>query len=95
MNTNYEVMYIIKPIDEALCYEITDKLKNVIAENNGTVKKIDFWGKKRLAYQIQSYIDGFYILMTFKANSTAVKKLDHALKITENVMRHMIIRKEY
>lgn len=94
MQTNYEVMYIVKPVGEALCQEVTKKVQAVITDNEGSVKNVDFWGKKRLAYEIDTYNDGFYVLITFKADKKAVRELDRVLKITEDVIRHMIIRKD-
>lgn len=54
-----------------------------------------FLGQKRLAYEIQDFAEGEYVLLTFKASKTAVKELDRVMRITEEVLRHMIIKKEY
>ena len=50
-------------------------------------------GKKRLAYEIQDFMEGQYVLVTFSAEPKAVKELDRVMKITDEVMRHMIIKK--
>lgn len=47
MQTNYEVMYIVKPVGEALCQEVTKKVQAVITDNEGSVKNVDFWGAEK------------------------------------------------
>ena len=59
-----------------------------------TVEKTDRWGKKHLAYLIQDLSEGYYVLVDFKAEPAAVKELDRVMKITDDVLRHMIIKKE-
>ena len=87
---NYEVMYIVKPVVEEEAFEAVE---NLITANGGTVEKSDRWGKKRLAYEIQDFMEGQYVLVTFSAEPKAVKELDRVMKITDEVMRHMIIKK--
>ena len=95
METEYEMMYIVKPISDGLAHEVNAKMSNLIEKLGGRVKQTDFWGKKRLAYEIQDFAEGEYVLLTFKASEAAVKELDRVMRITEEVLRHMIIRKEY
>ena len=78
---NYEVMYIVKPVVEEEAFEAV------------AVEKTDRWGKKRLAYEIQDFTEGQYVLVTFSAEPKAVKELDRVMKITDEVMRHMVIKK--
>ncbi len=90
---NYEVMYIVKPIEEEAFEAVVSKFENLITANGGTVEKTDRWGKKRLAYEIQKLQEGIYVLVTFTAGPAAVKELDRVMKITDEVIRHMIVRK--
>jgi len=89
----YEVMYIVKPVEEEAFEALVAKFDNLITANGGTVEKTDRWGKKRLAYEIKDFIDGIYVLVTFNAEAKAVKELDRVMKITDDILRHMIIRK--
>ena len=89
----YEIMYIVKPTTDELFEEVNAKFKNLIENNGGIVEKLDRWGKKRLAYEINGFNDGLYVLVTFNAESTCVKELDRVMKITDEILRHMIIRK--
>lgn len=94
MEMEYEMMYIVKPINDGLAHEVNAKMSKLIEKCGGRVKQTDFWGKKRLAYEIQDFAEGEYVLLTFKASKTAVKELDRVMRITEEVLRHMIIKKE-
>ena len=89
----YEVMYIIRPVEEDAIEAIIKKFDDLIAANGGTVEKTDRWGKKHLAYEIDDLSEGFYVLVTFNAEPVAVKELDRVMKITDEVLRHMIIKK--
>ena len=89
----YEVMYIVKPIEETAFETIVKKFDDLLATNGATVEKTDRWGKKRLAYEIKDFVEGIYVLVTFNAEPKAVKELDRVMKITDDILRHMIIRK--
>lgn len=92
MNT-YEVMYIVKPIDDEALEALVTKFDNLINGNGGTVEKTDRWGKWRLAYEIKDFLEGVYVLVTFNAEAKTVKELDRVMKISDDILRHMIIRK--
>lgn len=90
---NYEVMYIVKPVEEDAYNTVVKKFDDLLVANGATIEKNDKWGKKRLAYPIQDFNDGLYVLTTFAAEPAAVKELDRVMKITDEILRHMIIRK--
>ena len=91
---NYEVMYIIKTMDEEATNAVISKFEALITNNGGTVEKIDRWGKKRLAYEVKKNLEGFYCLIHFTAEPAVVAELDRVLKITEDVIKHMIVKQE-
>lgn len=94
INANYEAMYILDPaLSEEAIAALVAKFKAVV-EANGTVSEIDEWGKRRLAYPINDLNEGHYVLMTFTAAPALPAELDRVLKITEGVMRSMIICKD-
>lgn len=86
-------LYIVKPTANELLEAINNKFKTLIENNGGIVEKLDNWGKKRLAYEMNGFNDGLYVLVTFKAMSTCTRELDRVMKITDEILRHMIIRK--
>ena len=84
----YEVMYIVKPVEEEAFEAVVAKFENLINNNGGNVEKTDRWGKKRL-----DLYEGLYVLVTFKAEPACIKELDRVMRITDEVLRHMIISK--
>ena len=94
VNANYEVVYIMDPaLGEEEITALVEKFKGVV-EANGTVSEIDQWGKRRLAYPINDLNEGHYVLMTFTSAPELPAELDRVLKITEGVIRSMIICKD-
>jgi small subunit ribosomal protein S6 len=92
--TNYEVMFIIDPTLEDAAKEATvETVKNIIAAE-GEVANVDVWGMRKLAYPIQKKNEGYYAVIEFKAQPTLPKELDRRLKISDNVMRHLIVNKD-
>ena len=89
----YEVMFITKPFEDDTAESVINKYEKLLADNKGVVERTDRWGKRRLAYEIQDLNEGMYVLMTFNAVAETVKELDRVMKIDENILRHMIIRK--
>lgn len=94
MKKYFEIMYIVKPIEEDAFKAVVAKFDKLITANGGNVEKTDCWGKRRLAYEIQNMNEGLYVLVTFQADAAAVKELDRVMRITDEVLRHMIIRKD-
>lgn len=88
----YEIMYIIRP-EQEIVEDVILKFNDLIASNGGVVEKTDRWGERKMPYVIQNYENGIYVLVTFHASKRCVLELHKAMEITEEVLRHMIIRK--
>ena len=94
MLNSYETIFIIDgTLEEEAVKKLQDKFTNLIAKN-GTVETIDEWGKRKLAYEIKDRTEGFYVLVDFKADSEFPKELDRQYKITDGILRTIIIRKD-
>ena len=94
INANYEAVYILDPsLNEEQIAALVEKFKKVV-EANGTVSEVAEWGKRRLAYPINDQMEGFYFLMTFTAAAAIPAELDRIFRITDGVMRSMIICKD-
>ena len=94
VNANYEVVYILDPaLGEEAIAAMIEKFKALV-ETQGTVAAIDDWGKRRLAYPINDLNEGYYVLMTFTADAAFPAELDRVLRITDGVMRSMIVCKD-
>ena len=92
--TNYEVLFIIDPALEDEKKEATiEAVKEIIAAE-GEGGNVDVWGMRKLAYPIQKKSEGYYVVIEFKAEPTLPKELDRRLKISDNVMRHLIDNKD-
>ncbi len=92
--TNYEVMFIIDPTLEDEKKDATVETVQEIINGDGEVSKVDVWGMRKLAYPIQKKNDGYYVVIEFQASREMPKELDRRLKISDAVMRHMIINKD-
>ncbi len=88
----YEVMFIVKPLEEEATNAVIAKFENLINNNGGQVEKIDRWGKKRLAYVVKDFTEGFYCLTTFAAEPATILELDRIMKITEDILKFMITK---
>ena len=94
ITANYEAMYILNPaLTEEQTAALVAKFKGVV-EADGTVTEIDEWGKRRLAYPINDLMEGYYVLMTFNAAAAIPAELDRIFRITDGVMRSMIVCKD-
>ena len=88
----YESMYILKPdMEEEKKDALVKRFSDIVVNNGGNVEKIDEWGKKRLAYPIQYINDGYYVLMNFEAEPTLPAELERNYKISDDVLRFMVI----
>jgi small subunit ribosomal protein S6 len=91
----YELMVILDPeIDERTVAPSLDKFLNVIRNDGGTIDKVDVWGRRRLAYEINKKSEGIYAVVDFTANPDATVELDRQLKLSEAVMRTKVLRAE-
>lgn len=92
--TNYEVMFILDPaLEDNKKETVIETVKEIIA-TEGEVGNVDVWGMRKLAYPIQKKNEGYYVVIEFKAQPTLPKELDRRLKISDNVMRHLIVNKD-
>mgnify|MGYP000112278307 FL=1 len=87
-------MYIIKPVEDETIDAVVAKFEKLLTNNGAVIDKTDRWGKRKLAYLIDDLAEGYYVLVDFSAEPAAVKELDRVMKITDEVMRHMIIKKD-
>ncbi len=91
--TNYEAMFILRPdLEEEKVAEIMDRFRALVENRGGEVIRLEKWGKRRLAYEIQHLREGLYIILRFKGNTEIVQELDRVFKISDEIIRHMIVR---
>ena len=91
----YECMFIISPLfDEEKTEATIAKFDQLIVNNGGVVTKTDRMGRRRLAYEIDDHMEGYYTILYFDAEPTLAAELDRVFKITDGVIRHLIVRKD-
>ena len=90
----YETVFIVDVnLGEENIAAMVEKFKTLI-ENNGTVTNVNEWGKRRRAYPINDLMEGYYVLLTFTAAAAIPAELDRIFRITDGVMRSMIVCKD-
>lgn len=91
----YEVMVILDPdLEERTVGPSLDAFLNVIKQDGGKVDKVDIWGRRRLAYEINRKMEGIYAVLDITSTPTAVAELDRQLNLNESVVRTKVIRPE-
>ncbi|HIZ77814.1 MAG TPA: 30S ribosomal protein S6 [Firmicutes bacterium] len=90
---NYEAMYVLRPdMDEEQINAAVEKFSGIIAANGGEVTKVDHWGKRRLAFEVQKLREGYYVLCYFTADADLPKELERNFKISDEVIRFLVVR---
>lgn len=90
----YEMMTIIHPdLDSESQEKSVKKIEKLIADNNGQLGSVDHWGKKRFAYEINHLKDGSYSIFNFSGSPETITEMDRVLKISDDVVRFMIVRR--
>ena len=94
MNKHYETIFILVPtLKEEETKANVEKFTNIIS-SNGEVIKVDEWGKRKLAYEINKAAEGYYVYVEFNAEGDFVKELERNYKISDSVMRYLVVKKE-
>ncbi|WP_250443236.1 30S ribosomal protein S6 [Actinotalea sp. C106] len=89
----YEMMIILDPdIEERTVAPSLDKYLSVVTTSGGTVDKVDIWGRRRLAYEINKKAEGIYAVVDFTATPATAKELDRQLGLNEAVVRTKVMR---
>ncbi|MFI0486406.1 30S ribosomal protein S6 [Actinomadura sp. 9N215] len=91
----YELMAILDPaVDERTANTALDPFLQVVKDGGGSVEKVDVWGRRRLAYDIQKKSEGIYAVIDLSAEPATVKELDRQLNLSESILRTKVIRPE-
>ena len=94
ISANYEVVFIIDPAQgEEGVAALTEKFKTLV-EQNSSAMEVEEWGKRKLAYAINYITEGYYVLISFTSAPEFPKELDRILRITDDVIRSMIVCKD-
>ena len=88
----YELLFFVAPtLDEEARANVMNRIENTITAGEGAIDSTEDWGKRKLAYEINSLSEGDYILIDFHADPDHIAELDRVLRINDSVERHMIV----
>jgi small subunit ribosomal protein S6 len=89
----YELMVILDPdLEEKTITPSLEQFLGVIRQDGGTVEKVDVWGRRRLAFEIDKKVEGIYAVLDVTAEPASVKELDRQLNLNESVLRTKVLR---
>lgn len=91
----YELLYFVDPaIEDDAREALSTRIENTITSQEGVIDSVEPWGKRKLAYEINKLQDGDYTLINFHADPTSIAELDRVLRITDAVVRFMVVRQD-
>ena len=95
MRRDYEIGFILNPeVSEEQTRAILERIEQIVANYDGQVLKVNQWGRRKLAYPIEHHRDGFYVFIDTILTPETVAELDRTLKVSEEVLRHLIRRRD-
>ena len=90
---DYELVYIIRPTaGEEDVNALTERVQTWIGADGGEIQRVNPWGRRRLAYPIERFRDGTYVEVDFRANPQGLGTLERNLKLSEDVIRYLLVR---
>jgi small subunit ribosomal protein S6 len=91
----YEIMYIIRPnIEDEAKKAVIERFSGILTDNGAELTEAKEWGKRRLAYEINDFRDGYYQLVKVNAAPVAVDEFSRLAKISEDIIRHIVVKEE-
>lgn len=93
MNREYELGFIIPiSVTETEVPEVVDMVRGWVENLQGTVTNVDNWGRRRLAYPIEDYREGYYVFFKMSYPPQAVGELERQLRLSDRIIRHLVVR---
>ena len=92
---NYEIMFVVRPnLEDEATNVVAENMKKVLESKNATVNEVVNMGRRELAYEVKKFNNGSYFLFKVTGDKEAVKEFDRVANINEDVIRHLIVKKE-
>jgi small subunit ribosomal protein S6 len=89
---HYEIVFIVHPDQSEQVPQMVERYKNVIGGRQGTVHRLEDWGRRQLTYPIQKVHKAHYVLMNIECDNETLGELEHSFKFSDAVLRHLIIK---
>lgn len=92
----YEAMVVLRPnLEQDALEAVLTRLTDVVTDQGGQITHVDQWGKRRLAYEIDGLIEGYYVVIKFQGDPGITTELERIMRITDSVMRFLVVRDEF
>ena len=93
--SKYEILYVIRPdLEEEATTALVERFGGLVESNGGANLTIDKWGKRRLSYEIKDYREGQYVLMNFESEGHVSQEIERVMKISDDVIRFLTVKKD-
>jgi small subunit ribosomal protein S6 len=93
MNRTYEIMFIVRPdVDEAELDKLIETFSGYVTTGGGTIKQTEKMGRRRLAYTVRKFNDGFYVLLIVEAPASLISEIERRLRVSEQVIKFITVR---
>lgn len=93
MNRTYEIMFIVRPdVEEAEIDKLIEGFSANVTSGGGEVKSVEKMGRRRLAYTVRKFNDGFYILLNIAAEGSLITEIERRLRVSEQVIKFITVR---
>ena len=93
--SKYELALVVNAkIEDDAREAVVEKAKNYVTRYGGTITEVEEWGKKRLAYEVQKMREGVYYFIQFEADATCPAEVERHVRIMDNVLRYLVVKKE-
>jgi small subunit ribosomal protein S6 len=89
---HYEIVFIVHPDQSEQVPQMVERYKSVIGARNGTVHRLEDWGRRQLAYPLQKMHKAHYVLMNIECDNETLAELEHSFKFSDAVLRHLIVK---
>lgn len=91
---HYEIVFIVHPDQSEQVPAMIERYKSLITTGNGTIHRLEDWGRRQLAYPIQKIHKAHYVLMNIEVSQETLDELEHAFKFNDAVLRHLNVKME-
>jgi small subunit ribosomal protein S6 len=93
MNRSYEIMFIVRPdVEEADMDKLIETFSGYVTTGGGTIKSTEKMGRRRLAYTVKKFNDGFYVLLIVEAPASLISEIERRLRVSEPVIKFLTVR---
>ena len=88
----YEALYIVNPtLEDAAIQTIAEEVESLVTDNGGATVRSEIWGKRKLAYEVKSFTEGYFVLLRFDAEPEFIDKLELHFRLSEPIFRHIVV----